>query len=110
MPIERLTSADYARARAAPVDPDRAHPGLPDPGIGAHWNPVVAPREDAPPDPGELDTSYVCVVDRDGNAFSATPSPGTTGAPVVPGLLRIEERLATDLARPLGALGHRVGG
>ena len=34
----------------------------------------------------ELDTSYVCVVDRDGNVFSATPSDGSYNAPVVPGL------------------------
>jgi gamma-glutamyltranspeptidase/glutathione hydrolase len=34
----------------------------------------------------EADTSYVCTVDRWGNAFSATPSDGIGGSPVVPGL------------------------
>src|SRR6202008_2917413 len=34
----------------------------------------------------ELDTSYACVIDRDGNVFSATPSDGSYNAPVVPGL------------------------
>ena len=34
----------------------------------------------------ELDTSYVCAVDRHGNIFSATPSDGSYNAPVVPGL------------------------
>ncbi len=34
----------------------------------------------------EADTSYVCVVDRWGNAFSATPSDGSWNSPVVPGL------------------------
>ena len=34
----------------------------------------------------EPDTSYVCVVDRWGNAFSATPSDGVTGSPLVDGL------------------------
>jgi gamma-glutamyltranspeptidase/glutathione hydrolase len=34
----------------------------------------------------DLDTSYVCVVDRHGNAFSATPSDGLTTAPVIPRL------------------------
>jgi gamma-glutamyltranspeptidase/glutathione hydrolase len=33
----------------------------------------------------EPDTSYVCTVDRWGNAFSATPSDGATNGPVVPG-------------------------
>jgi gamma-glutamyltranspeptidase/glutathione hydrolase len=34
----------------------------------------------------EADTSYCCVVDRWGNAFSATPSDGCGNVPVVPGL------------------------
>ncbi len=34
---------------------------------------------------GALDTSYVAVVDRHGNAFSATPSDVPTDTPVVPG-------------------------
>ena len=38
--------------------------------------------------PGDLqaDTSYLCVVDRWGNAFSATPSDGVGSTPLVPGL------------------------
>ena len=34
----------------------------------------------------ELDTSYICVVDSAGNAFSGTPSDGSAAGPVVPGL------------------------
>ena len=34
----------------------------------------------------EADTAYVCVVDADGNTFSATPSDGIFGTPIVPGL------------------------
>ena len=34
----------------------------------------------------EQDTSYTCVVDRWGNAFSATPSDPLSGSPIVPGL------------------------
>lgn len=36
--------------------------------------------------PTEPDTSHLCVVDADGNAFSATPSDGVTGTPIIPGL------------------------
>jgi gamma-glutamyltranspeptidase/glutathione hydrolase len=35
---------------------------------------------------GGGDTSYVCVVDRKGNAFSATPSDSSWDGPVIPGL------------------------
>ena len=37
-------------------------------------------------DLGGGDTSYVCVVDRHGNAFSATPSDSSWDGPVIPGL------------------------
>ena len=33
-----------------------------------------------------LDTAYTCVVDKDGNVFSATPSDGQHGSPSIPGL------------------------
>jgi gamma-glutamyltranspeptidase / glutathione hydrolase len=36
----------------------------------------------APPGP---DTAYCCVVDKDGNAFSATPSDSAMSSPLVPG-------------------------
>ncbi len=32
-----------------------------------------------------LDTSYLCVIDRWGNAVSATPSDGSTNDPIIPG-------------------------
>jgi gamma-glutamyltranspeptidase/glutathione hydrolase len=34
----------------------------------------------------EQDTSYVCAVDAEGNAFSATPSDGVGSTPIIPGL------------------------
>ena len=34
----------------------------------------------------ELDTSHVCVVDKHGNVFAATPSDGSYNAPVIPEL------------------------
>jgi gamma-glutamyltranspeptidase/glutathione hydrolase len=43
--------------------------------------------EASPPNPfPEPDTSYVCAADRWGNIFSATPSDGSYGSPVVPGV------------------------
>jgi gamma-glutamyltranspeptidase/glutathione hydrolase len=36
--------------------------------------------------PGSLDTSYVAVVDAEGNGFSATPSDPNVDSPVVPGV------------------------
>jgi gamma-glutamyltranspeptidase len=44
--------------------------------------PATVGAGDPPPPP---DTSYVCVVDRWGNAFSATPSDVSYQSPVIPG-------------------------
>lgn len=72
VPLDRLLSADHARAQRALIDPTRARANLAAPGAAA----ATA---------GSLDTSYVCVVDRWGNAFSATPSDTSSDTPVVPG-------------------------
>ena len=91
VPIEALLSRDYARVRREQIRLDRAWPEMPPAGDpfapqaralrrGAGLVPERAWR--AP----ELDTSYACVIDRDGNMFSATPSDGSYNAPVVPGL------------------------
>ncbi|MGV8950886.1 MAG: gamma-glutamyltransferase family protein [Cypionkella sp.] len=87
VPLETLLSADYARTRRDLVDPDKAHPGMPEAGLPSNWgrNPDADPRNGRR-DPGELDTSYVCAVDKHGNSFSATPSDGSVGAPIIPGL------------------------
>jgi gamma-glutamyltranspeptidase/glutathione hydrolase len=58
----------------------------------------------------ELDTSYVCVVDRQGNVFSATPSDGSYNAPVVPGLGIIpSSRGSQNWADPSHASGVAPG-
>jgi gamma-glutamyltranspeptidase/glutathione hydrolase len=75
VPMERLLSLDYAAKRRKLIDPAKVAPGLPPT--------MPLQRETAATD---LDTSYVCVVDRHGNAFSATPSDGLTSSPVIPGL------------------------
>lgn len=82
--IEELLSEGHIAARVAEIDPARAAPGLPDP-IDA--TPGAMPLRPAPHPRGEpaLDTSYVCVVDRWGNAFSATPSDESSRSPVIPG-------------------------
>ena len=90
VPADGLLSKVYAKARRALIHPDRAWPGMPpagDPyGLAAVKN--GAPR--TPPGlkgvSGLLDTSYVCVVDEQGNGFSSTPSDPCVDSPVVPGV------------------------
>ena len=89
VPLDGLLSREYARERRREIDPRRAHPEMPD--AGNPWpHQAGAGRPPAKPEPvpGTLaaDTSYICAVDRWGNAFSATPSDGFGGAPIVPGL------------------------
>jgi len=87
VPIETLTSARYADARRKMIDPRKAAPGMPEAGDAGGKS---APRQQLPRashgEPAPLaDTSYVCAVDKDGNAFSATPSDGSSATPVIPG-------------------------
>jgi len=70
VPLERLLSPEYASERASQIDPHAA---------------AIDADPQALPSPMALDTSYVCVVDRDGNAFSATPSDVSMDTPVIPG-------------------------
>jgi gamma-glutamyltranspeptidase / glutathione hydrolase len=81
--IERLLCAEHAVARAEQIDRARAAPGLPAPLFGEA---VALPRPSVGATATESGTSYVCVVDRWGNTFSATPSDPSTSAPVIPGL------------------------
>src|SRR6202048_2965163 len=83
VPLATLISAEYAGERRRLIRPDRAWPEMPPPGdlgrAGARFRASIGE-----PNP-EPDTSYVCVADRHGNLFSATPSDGSYGSPVVPG-------------------------
>ena len=92
VPIDVLLSKDYAERRRGSIRADRAAEGMPEPGdVGrgteakASARTAVAGAVAASDTEGALDTSYVCVVDSHGNAFSATPSDGTRNSPVVPG-------------------------
>jgi len=71
VPLERLLSPDYAAARRALIDATRAR----EENLPASVNEPLIPR----------DTSYICVIDKDGNAFSATPSDVSYDTPVIPG-------------------------
>ena len=89
VPIKGLMSDAYAVHRRGMIRADRACPEMPPAGDPAtladlpqRWMPE--PQSDATPGPG--DTTYVCCVDRDGNAFSATPSDGSNNSTIVPGV------------------------
>jgi gamma-glutamyltranspeptidase/glutathione hydrolase len=84
VPLDALLAEAHIAARAQEIDPRRAHPGMPAPRLNAGAGLVPETRAAAPM--AEADTSYVCAVDRWGNAFSATPSDGSWNSPVVPGL------------------------
>ncbi|HEY0246684.1 MAG TPA: gamma-glutamyltransferase family protein [Gryllotalpicola sp.] len=91
VPMDGLLNKEYGEQWRGRLSASRAEPGMPEPGdpwpfsalTPDHrpWAPPVA--KDGPSWP---DTSYLCVVDADGNAFSATPSDGIVTGPVVPGL------------------------
>jgi gamma-glutamyltranspeptidase/glutathione hydrolase len=100
VPLDTLLSPAYAAERRRLIRADHAWPTMPPaghvPGGDGHaWS--VAGAEiggrGAPPhlapeagDPGlPSDTSYVCVLDRHGNVFSATPSDASWDSPVIPG-------------------------
>lgn len=84
VPIDQLLAKSYAGERRAMIDLTRAFGEMPRPGqpgvvaVGAERQTVRLQSEP--------DTSYVCAIDEDGNAFSATPSDGVGTTPIIPGL------------------------
>jgi gamma-glutamyltranspeptidase/glutathione hydrolase len=90
VPMDGLLSKVYAKARRALIHEDRASPDLSPPGDPYG---LAAVKNGAPrtaPGPAAisaaLDTSYVAVVDEQGNAFSSTPSDPCVDSPVIPGV------------------------
>jgi len=82
VPLDRLLSPEYSRARRALIDPARASLDL-RPGPGAPAG--IRPSHSGPTVEG--DTTHVDVIDAEGNLFTATPSGGWMySSPVVPGL------------------------
>ena len=87
VPLETLTSEAYAIHRRREIDMGRAMPEMPSPGdAGSRRSIPAAPAPTREPETAPLDTSYVCVVDEEGNVFSATPSDGAYGGTVAPGV------------------------
>src|SRR5579864_7401926 len=88
VPLPTLISSEYAGERRKLIRPDKAWPEMPPPGeLGASLGHNSGRLQASPPNLfPEPDTSYVCVADRWGNIFSATPSDGSYGSPVVPGV------------------------
>jgi gamma-glutamyltranspeptidase/glutathione hydrolase len=90
VPLAGLLSQEYADQRRRLIDPQRASPDMPRPGDPWPFEGrsgragYVPPRQVGERD--HPDTSYVCVLDADGNAFSATPSDPALETPLVPGL------------------------
>ena len=91
VPMNGLLSKSYATERREAIDPERATSAMPIP--GDPWPHMGMPasnghrrRPDAVAGGLPADTSYACVIDRWGNAFSATPSDSLGTSPIVPGL------------------------
>ncbi len=89
VPLDGLLSKAYAALRRARIDPDQAWPDMPPPGDPlamtaerAVGGGPIAARDELMT---ALDTSYVAVIDKHGNAFSATPSDTAHNGPVLPG-------------------------
>ena len=85
VPLETLLSDAFAAERRRQIDAVRSCPEMPAPGIIAGYPRlrIDAPRGDVPP--LSPDTSYLAAVDKDGNAFSATPSDPSYDAEMIPG-------------------------
>lgn len=89
VPLAGLLDPAYAAERRALIRMDRAMPDMPAPGSPWRFEGRSGPAGFAPTPRsgvGAPDTSYVCAIDAEGNAFSATPSDHGMGSPMVPGL------------------------
>jgi gamma-glutamyltranspeptidase/glutathione hydrolase len=91
VPMDALLAPAYVAERRRLIRAETAWPEMPPAGRVAGLDAGPDLRRAAQPVAGgrgalDGDTSYVCVVDRHGNAFSATPSDVSWEGPVIPGL------------------------
>jgi len=91
VPMDALLAPAYAAERRRLIREGSAWPEMPPAGRPAGFDATVVTSRPAQAVAGGVadldgDTSYVCVVDRQGNAFSATPSDVSWEGPVIPGL------------------------
>ena len=87
VPLESILAEEFTNHRAANIG-ETAVPTMPAPGAIPGFDiPSWQPDPSSQPAPAldALETSYFCVVDREGNVFSATPSDPTISGEVVPG-------------------------
>ncbi len=86
VPLDVLLSDDYAAARRQLIRSHEAWPQMPPAGSVKDFPRATPLPQPATGEPAPLaDTSYACVIDRAGNAFSTTPSDGSSATPVIPG-------------------------
>ncbi len=100
-----MLSPRYLALRRELIRFDRAWPGMPPPGDppapAAQGQTVSLAESISGAEGSSHDTSYACVIDRDGNMFSATPSDSGSTTPVVPGTgLRPSDRGEQSWAEP----------
>jgi gamma-glutamyltranspeptidase/glutathione hydrolase len=91
VPRQAMLSEAYAARQRSRIDMGRAFGRLPDPGDPEAVDRRTAGAGEAayaaPHGAGRLsqDTIYACVIDRQGNAYSATTSDNSSETPVIPG-------------------------
>lgn len=89
VPMKGLMSEKYASWQRSRIDPKKAYPEMPlggDPKRLQTFKNIAMPVPQGDEAPGPGDTSYLCVIDRHGNAMSCTPSDGSDQTPIVPGV------------------------
>jgi gamma-glutamyltranspeptidase/glutathione hydrolase len=89
VPMDRMLSTEYTAGRFALIDADRASLDM-RPGIKSAVSRLASTSP--PAQPVRAETSVVCVVDRDRNAFVSTPSEGAGGGSILPELGLVPSR------------------
>lgn len=86
VPLDVLLSRDYAASRRRLIRNNEAWGEMPPAGDIKNYPSSLPLPHPTRGEPAPLaDTSYACVVDHEGNAFSTTPSDGSSATPIIPG-------------------------